>query len=263
MDSTAMQILRRDGFVLLKGIIPPDHVGRIRKDVADTVRRHTSLPLPKGYVTGFLRLNQTVAPYLTHPRILELVDRLFGEDARISMVTGVINGPGIERGPVHADWPYNQNHGSRVKAPYPDIVMNLVTMWMLSRFTKENGGTIVVPGSHRKNNAPRTGSELDPTATHEGETQLQGEPGDVCVLDARTWHAIAPNRTDEERVAVIVRYAPWWVNLNPLRPGSHDRKQIVEHRDGSDPQVEPIPDSVYRLLPADLQTLVYHMVVED
>ncbi len=175
---------------------------------------------------------------------MEIVEELFGENARISMLTGVINGPGIQRGPVHADWPYNQDQYSRVRAPYPDVIMNLVTMWMLSRYTKANGGTIVVPRSHLHSNAPRQRTDLDPDSVFEDEIQIEGDPGDVAVFDARTWHSIAPNITEEERVGVIVRYAPWWLNLNPLRPGSRDRSQIVDDPGGSaatDPKVEPFP----------------------
>ena len=87
----------------------------------------------------------------------------------------------------------------------------------------------------------------------------------LIVFDARTWQAIAPNVSNEERIAVIVRYAPWWVNLAPLRLGSRERKQIVDDRGGSDidPKVEPIPASVYERLPEDVKPFVYHMVVED
>ena len=223
-----LDVLRREGYAILRRIIPPHDVNPIRESVAQTIRKHTSTPLPHGYVTGFLRLNQATAPYLTHPHIMEMVQELFGANARISMLTGVINGPGIKRGHVHADWPYNQDQCARIKAPYPDTVMNLVTMWMLTRYTKANGGTIVVPRSHLRHNSPQQGSDLDPNSVFEGETQVQGKPGDVAVFDARTWHAIAPNTTSKERVGVIVRYAPWWVNLNPLRPGSRDRKPRPE-----------------------------------
>ena len=258
----ALDILRRDGLCVLQGIIPADKVGAIRESVAATIHQHTSLPLPQGYVTGFLRVNQSVAPYLAHPRIMALVDELFGKYARISSLTGVINGPGIPRGAMHADWPYNQQHQSKIRAPYPDLIANLVTMWMLSDFTRENGGTIVVPGSQRQHTSPHPGSHLDPMAVYEGETQLVGKAGDVAVFDARTWHAVAPNVTQEERVAVIVRYAPWWLNINPLRPGTRDRTFIVDQNNGTDAQVEFLPAAIYAELPAEVQPLLYSMVEE-
>ena len=250
MHEDPMEVLRRDGYVILRSVIQADLVGAVRRSVAETVRKHTSLPLPQGYVTGFLRLNQALAPYLNHPRIMAIVGELFGHNARISMLTGTINGPGLQRGTVHADWPYNQDQLSCVRAPYPDVVLNLVTMWMLSRFTRANGGTMVVPGSHMRNRAPRKGTDLDPNSVFEGETQIEGNPGDVAVFDARTWHSIAPNVTDEERVGVLVRYAPWWVNLGPLRPGSRDRKQIIEDRGGGRPYRSQSPTSAGIGLPA-------------
>jgi hypothetical protein len=260
LDPT-LERLGAEGCCLLEGIIPFGEVERIRADVATTIRHHTRLPLPQGYVTGFLRVNQSLAPHLAHPRILGIVRALFGEHARISMLTGIINGPGIPRGEWHADWPFNQSHRSRVAAPYPDVVMNLVTMWMLTDFTEANGGTLYLPGSHRLSNSPRKdGGAIDPVAALPFERQLLGRAGDVGVFDARTWHAVAPKRTSEERVAVIVRYAPWWLNLNPLRPGTRDRLQIIESAGAADIQVEPIPQDVYERLPPDIQPLVFHMV---
>ena len=47
-------------------------------------------------------------------------------------------------------------------------------------------------------------------------------------MDSRTWHAVAVNRTSERRASLVVRYAPWWLNLDVFMPGSEDRKIIVE-----------------------------------
>lgn len=261
--SKVLATLKRDGFCLMKAIIPAGAVTAVRDSVGKTVRQHTSLPLPQGYVTGFLRLNQEIAPYLAHPRLMAVLDRLFGEYPRISMLTGTINGPGIKRGDVHADWPYNQNGKARIRAPYPDVLMNLVTMWMMTDYTVENGGTIVIPGSHQRDYAPRHGSQFDPKSTYDGEVQLVGKASDVGLFDARTWHAIAPNRTEHERIGVIVRYAPWWLNLQTLRPGTRDRDQIVEANHGHDSKVEPIPLSIYARLPESAKPLLYHMVDES
>lgn len=252
--------LARDGYCLLKGIIPAGELARVRDSLAKTVHTHTSLPLPQGYVTGLLRVDQSLAPYLAHPRLMAIVDRLFGEFPRISMITGMINGPGLKRGDVHADWPYNQNGRARIRAPYPDVVLNLVTMWMLTDYTVENGGTIVIPGSHKRNYAPRHGSEFDPKATYPGEVQLVGKAGDVGLFDARTWHAVAPNRSTGERVGVVARYAPWWLNIEPLRPGTRDRKRIVDDQGGTDSKVEALPLSIHKRLPEAVQQLVHHMV---
>jgi len=136
---------------------------------------------------------------------LSFAESFFGAHVRISMVSGIVNGSGIPRGALHSDWPYNQKSAAHVLAPYPDALMHIVTMWMLSDFTPENGGTIVVPGSHKKPCHPLDDASMSPWP---GETQLTGKAGAVAAFDARLWHAVAENRTNADRVAVLVRYAP-------------------------------------------------------
>ncbi len=255
--------LKRDGFALMKGVIPRDEIAGVRESIVETVQAHSSLPAPNGVVTGLLRKNQAMIPYLKHPRIMAVIARLFGDHPRISMLTALVNGPGIARGPVHADWPFNQNARAHVQAPYPDVLMNMVTMWMATDYTADNGGTTVIPGSHKRDHSPFKGGAQDPMKPFPGEVQLIGQAGDVGLFDARTWHAIAENRTPEERIGFIVRYAPWWLTLQPLRPGTLDRRQIVDANDGSDAKVEPVPRAVYERLPEDVQALVYHMVDES
>jgi ectoine hydroxylase-related dioxygenase (phytanoyl-CoA dioxygenase family) len=95
------------------------------------------------------------------------------------------------------------------------------------------------------------------------ENQLLGSAGDVGLLDARVWHAIGPNVSQEDRVAVIVRYSPWWLNLNPLRRGTRDRQLIVENRNGRDPYVASLPLAQFNALPSNIQPLVHSMVECD
>ena len=278
--TAVLSTLERAGFCVMKSIIPAGEIDALRESVVASVRKHSSLPPLQGYVsgslrakqglasylgyvTGFLRVNQGIAPYLAAPRLMAVIERLFGDYARISHVTGAINAPGIPRGPVHADWPFNQDAKAHIRAPYPDVLMNMVTMWMLTDYTVANGGTIVIPGSHKRHEAPRMGTAFDPMATYKGEVQLQGKAGDVGLFDARTWHSIAPNVSRKERIGVIVRYVPWWLNLQPLRPGTRDRQQIVEANEGKDAKVEPVPLSIYNQLPESAKPLVYHMVDES
>lgn len=250
----------RDGHCSVEGVIGPDEVPSIRESVARDVRAHSLLPPPQGYVPGFLRFNQAIAPYLASPRLLGLIESLFGPHSRISMVTGSINGPGIARGDLHADWPYNQKNASHIPAPYPDSILHVLTMWMLTDFTEENGATIIVPGTHRQTSHPRKGGAIDPNQPYPGEQRLLGKAGTVAVLDTRMWHAIAPNVSNQERVAVIVRYAPWWLNLDPLRPGTVDRANIVEANNGVESPVPPLPREVFDRLPAGVKPLLSYSV---
>lgn len=61
----------------------------------------------------------------------------------------MVNHSGNDRGYWHADWPHNQTNAADIPAPYADAVSKLSSLWMLTEFSPETGGTLVLPGSHR------------------------------------------------------------------------------------------------------------------
>ncbi|MBM3803112.1 MAG: phytanoyl-CoA dioxygenase family protein [Acidimicrobiia bacterium] len=261
MDYDALRSeLAEKGFCSIPDVIPGDAIGPIRESIARDVRSHTDVPMPTGHVPGFLGLNQSLAPYLTDERVMRFVESVFGPHFRISMHTGTVNGSGIPRGAFHADWPYNQKSAARISAPYPDVITHLVTFWMLTDFTEENGATILVPGSHRHGDHPGPRNGIDPMKPYPGECRMLGKAGTVVAFDSRLWHAVAPNVTNEDRVAVIIRFAPWWLNLDPLRPGTIDRQNIVDATNGQNAEVPGIPLEVFERLPPQLKPLLHYSV---
>ena len=84
--------------------------------------------------------------------------------------------------------------------------------------------------------------------------------GSVLVMDSRLWHATAPNLTETDRVALAVRYAPWWLNTEILRPGSDTRRQLVDEPGRSDNLVPSLPRQVYDSLSTNVQPLYRHWI---
>ena len=86
------------------------------------------------------------------------------------------------------------------------------------------------------------------------EMQATGAAGSVLILDSRTWHATAPNRTDKPRVGMAVRYAPWWLNLDVLMPGSDERARIVDETGGNENEVAAVSPAIYECTTRGCQT---------
>ena len=254
--------MQTDGWCVLDHVIPEDRVSDVRDRVIASTNRHRNPDAPAniGHVSGFLKYDQSLAPYLADRMLLELAGALLGHHFRISFTTATINEPGNDRGGWHADWPFNQRNAGHVPAPYPDLVMHLTTIWMLSSFTGDNGGTLIVPGSHRAANNPTGDNGVSPDEPHPTELNVTGEAGSVLVMDSRLWHATAPNTSLEPRVAVVVRYAPWWLNLNVLKPGSEDRRILVDETGKNENLVPALPRDVFDDLPVELKPLVSHWV---
>lgn len=258
-----LDTLRQNGYCIIEGVIPHDRVEAVRTSVLDAVTEHrhrrADAPQHIGAVSGLINYDQSFAPYLKEERLWAVCCAALGPEARVSYTSSIVNYPGNERGPWHADWPFNQRNAGHVPAPYPDAVFHLTTLWMLTPFTAANGATLVVPGSHRRANNP-SGDGSDPLALLPDEIQLEAEAGAVAVLDSRLWHATAANTSQAARVGLAIRYAPWWLNLALLKPGSDERRRMVDERGLKDNEVPPVEAAVYRRLPTSVQPLFRHWV---
>ena len=102
--SEQLQLLHDEGFVLLPDIIPSGALEAIRGSVlsATEAARNPTAPAAIGHVPGLLRHDQSLAPWLAHPAVLDLVTAVLGPHARISFTTGQTNYPGCERQEWHA-----------------------------------------------------------------------------------------------------------------------------------------------------------------
>ncbi len=257
--------INNDGWCVLKNIIPLTEVDEIRDQVQQSVNHYRNPDAPRsiGHVSGFVRYDQSLIPYLADGRVMEIVTSLLGEYARVSFTSATINEPGNERGGWHADWPFNQTNAGCIKSPYADAVVHLTTIWMLVPFTISNGGTLVVLGSHRSPDNPTGGNGVPSHEPHPAEDQACGEAGSVLVMDSRLWHATAPNLSDHPRVAVVVRYAPWWLNLEILRPDSPERKRLLEETGRTENEVPSVPRAVFDSFPDPVKRLFAHWVESD
>ena len=253
-----------DGFYVVENVIQKDEAHRLGSDVWETVVGEKTGPVSEmkdvDFQAGLIAKNQSFAKYLAHPDILGVSQALFGEHVRISFTSAIINNPDNSRGKWHSDWPFNQQMAGHIPAPYPDVVMHLTTIWMLSPFSIETGGTLIVPGSHKSPNNPTGNNDVDPMAPYPTEMHATGDAGSVLLFDSRCWHATATNNSEKPRVGVAVRYAPWWLNLDILMLGSDERKRMVDETGFVDNQVPPVPEAVFEGLPDTVKPLFRHWV---
>jgi hypothetical protein len=256
--------LQISGCCMLPHVIPASECEAIRDSVALTVHRekYPGAPTNVGFIPSVINHNQSFAEYLTHARLITLLETMLGPHVRISFTSAIINEPGNRRGEWHADWPFNQKNAGHIPVPYPDVIMHITTLWMLSPFRADNGGTLVVPGSHRAPTNPTAVGGPDPMQPLLTEMNVTGPAGSVLVMDSRLWHATAPNQSAEPRVALAVRYAPWWLNLEVLRPESDERKRMCGESGKSENQVPSIQHDAFLRLPASVQQLYRHWLVD-
>lgn len=259
--------LRINGFCILEEVIPTDSCNAIKARLLEVIQRHRVERLVAehiSFVPGVINYDQSFAPYLADRRVLTLVESLLGPDVRISFTSALVNEPGKQRTKWHADWPFNQLNACHVGVPYPDRIMHLTSLFMISPFTEDNGGTLIVPGSHRSSSNPTDESlGIDPTLPYPTEFRVTAAAGSMVLFDSRLWHCPPGNPSPSPRVALGVRYAPWWLNLESLDPDSDFRKQMVIEPGLHENIVPRIDRQVYEALPDNVQPLYRHWIVRN
>lgn len=259
--ANTIQSVHAEGWCLVKGVIPEEECEKIRQGIYDVARANRKDYAIEGltFLPAFINHNQSYAKYIADPKVLAVVEGIFGSHPRVSYTSALINEPNNKRGSWHADWPFNAQKAGHIPGPYPlDVIFHLTTLWMISPFTVENGGTLILPRSHRKRTNPTCKPDGDWTQPFEGEMNATGPSGSVLILDSRMWHATAKNISDKPRVGLAIRYAPWWLNLDILMPGSEERKMMVDEPGMSENEVPRLKQEIYNNLPNETKPLFRH-----
>jgi hypothetical protein len=152
-------IIVRDGAVILEGLLGAEVVDRVNDEVGavlDATDPDADLfnPIMKAFhgpctkqVSGVCALSTTFATeVLCHPLLLALCDRiLLPSCARYQLNLGHLlqRGPGANEQLLHRD----EAVWSDVPKPAPELQLAAVIAFV--DFTQANGGTRIVPGSHR------------------------------------------------------------------------------------------------------------------
>ena len=280
VDSNTENFLRQidmDGFCIVEGVIPEHQIEHIRDEIMhaereqhDRTEADRNRTRSRGHrvsakgvsaLRQLINYTQCFESYVADKRIMGIVEGVFGPWSRISCTDCIINEPGNDRAYWHADWPYNRTNASHISPPYPDTPMHLSTIWMLSDFSEKNGGTLVIPGSHRMRDNPASGHmSISQNAPYPTEINVSGTAGSVFVADSRLWHSTAPNHTNVPRPAILIRYAPWWLNLNPTHIGKVEHKMMVVETKGKNYEQEPIQKNVYEGLSETVKPLYRHWI---
>ena len=237
--------LREEGWCVLDNVVPADVVDAVREEVETSEADYNEFRKEHGvWGRNVISFMPKFAAHLANERLLTTIQQLLGPQVRISQTEYKIRPPHYELvRAYHSDFPYDLNQKWHIPQPFPSAVIGITTLWMLSEFTTENGGTWIVPKTHVDLRNPRGKADnIGDRNPIDGEMQAVGSAGSVLIMDSRIWHSNAENPSAGKRTAVVVRYAPWWLNLELFGantatiPGEtfdklpDDVKLLYEHR---------------------------------
>lgn len=209
---------RRDGFVVVPGLLSADELRRHGSAVDEAVARRSrhdtrTLAQKSRYEQSFVQCQNLwedsagVRPLTFHPRLAETAARLLGVDAvRLWHDQALYKEPGGRETDPHQDHPY-----------WPIVETNTITAWIpFEGSTLSSGAMGYLPGSHRLGLHEFvdifSGSGEDPLGRGElariEPVWVEVPPGGVAYHHGLTFHLAWPNTTGTvRRVHTVIYFA--------------------------------------------------------
>jgi ectoine hydroxylase-related dioxygenase (phytanoyl-CoA dioxygenase family) len=218
------------GYAVVEKLADPDTLARVNEDFDPYLG---NVKLGETEFAGFKtrRINNLIAKSAAcgqlalNPLVMSVCDRVllpYCVRYHLHVTTVIELQPGERAQGLHRD-------GGIYPVRFPSIPMTLATIWALSDFTPDNGGTSVVPGSHR------WPDEREPRPEEVISTVMPA--GSVLIYTSNFIHGSGDNRSNAIRRGMALHY-----NLGWLR---QEENQYLS-----------LPPAVAKKLPVELQKLV-------
>jgi ectoine hydroxylase-related dioxygenase (phytanoyl-CoA dioxygenase family) len=192
--------LREDGYAIVTDALPVGELATIRERMfrvqAALLDELGEDRLKAAGELGVLRLMMRFDPYflrlLELPEVVALVDATVSPTAILHLQNGFILPPLGDATPatfqnrLHRDFPRWLN----------GYLASINLLFAIDAFTEQNGATLVVPGSHRRDEMPES------AVVQSQATALECPAGSILLFDSTLWHAAGINRATTHRCAI-------------------------------------------------------------
>ena len=206
--------LERDGCTVLPGVLTASEVAELRAEIDDvfaSVAPERVRDDKDDFRYEMLNRSAACQRVIGHPRILEVIEPLLGDDCHVIANTAWRNPPEFPGGFWHSDAGPHVPRAEDVpwddRIPYP--VFAIGAHILLQDCALADGPTAVVPGSHRSGRLAPFDRLHDIDLTYDGRSPviLEGTAGDVSLFVSDSWHRGLPSNGGRGRYFLQVHYA--------------------------------------------------------
>jgi ectoine hydroxylase-related dioxygenase (phytanoyl-CoA dioxygenase family) len=211
--------LERDGFTILlpEQVAPASFIDALRDECIRVAERRTGpVDIATGHAqsqitnqfgqvqteAGVLFENPLFEEALMNPAALALITYLLGESCILNHISTFLKGPGRDYLPLHSD----QNRSSSL-APFTPYAQVANATWILTDYSKDDGSTCFVPGSHKLCRPPTEHEATDITLFRQ---PVVAPAGSILVWHGNTWHGAVPRTKAGVRVSLIAYFSRWY-----------------------------------------------------
>jgi len=197
------------GCLVVHGMASPDAVAEVRSELGQQMQKAKPgdddpddfYPGLTRRVIALMHRSPAMRELMMHPTVEQLGDRHLLPNCnkwQLNVTAALEVGPGARDQILHRE----ENLFPYFPLPRPNLI--LATMWALSDFTADNGGTQLVPGSHRWG----AGRTAEP---HE-IARAEMPSGSVLFWLGGTLHGAGANVTENDwRYGIVLTYTLGWL----------------------------------------------------
>ena len=217
LSDQQVQSYRENGYLAVPDVLSAAEVAELQRvtdelvEASRMVEAHTDVyDLEPSHSAAEPRVRRIKSPdlqheayarTLRHPTILDIVEQLIGPGVRYQSTKLNMKSAGYGS-PVewHQDWGF-----------YPHTNDDILAVGVcIDGMSQENGGMLVVPGSHRgpvydhHQNGYFVGAVTDSVVDLDQVVQLEVPPGGISLHHVRTLHGSVPNRSPRPRRLLLL-----------------------------------------------------------
>jgi len=213
--------IREDGFVILTDVLSCDEINAVKALLAPHLRselfgRNNFEGDKTERVYALVGWDPGFGDLAEHPKVLPIAEEILGKNILLTANQAINIHPGETPQPFHSDDGF-------YRIPHPHDMVSVSTIWALDDFTEDNGGTQIIPGSHKWDQDLFAESFMEQTIEADArnpeelaETLLM-KAGSVAIFSGSLWHRGGNNRSDACRLALATQYcAPWLRQIENL-----------------------------------------------
>jgi len=209
--TSAIGRLRDVGYAVVEGVLEGERLKRGEQglyDVQHAIHEEVGpYRLTQAGELGVLRIMARFDPWfltlLETPEMLAVVDATVSDTAILHLQNGFILPPASD--PEDGGATFQQTFHRDFPRYLDGYVASVNALLTFVDFSADNGGTLVVPGSHQRPDAP------DTDYMPEAAVAVECPAGSMVLFDSTLWHAAGVNRSGEDRLAVNHQFTRSWI----------------------------------------------------
>ena len=214
------ELLRGSGVVLIKEVFPVDKIKEAREIVnkfADNQEQKESHFNAEAEASGKIKLQQRVwnlfgkgnifSYLISHDIIFNVMSKLLGSEFFCGSYCASRLLPGSPGQELHIDYPYWDYYKSET---FPlglnsSFAQNCQATIPLDICSVESGATAYIPGSQKNLHYPNANDDFS------NKQQMVAKPGDLVFFNGNCWHGASPNKSNNQRAALLIEFLPKYI----------------------------------------------------